>query len=254
MPAVNPGELQLIRAGRRATEESQRDEPASHTDPNNSNPYRVDSSLKVNQQNGLLSIMLSPAMLFCAGNKSAVPADTCSLPVGSQRFFRRRARFPWHSQATFKDSYCRNTGGMPVWWNADRLDLAAHRRPADSAVAESVQVHSVPAQFLSWRPWFVEAGVAVGLLTLGAFFAALAGPCAFAATIDIGGSQVPQVFGLMNIVGNLAAAACPVIVGKLFQVTANWNLILAVCRCLFHWGGTVGYWSTLDRNEGLRRT
>ena len=75
--------------------------------------------------------------------------------------------------------------------------------------------------------WFVQsAALAVVLLTLGAFFAALAGPCALAATIDIGGSRVPQVFGVMNMCGNLAAAACPVLVGKLFQWTANWNLVL----------------------------
>lgn len=75
--------------------------------------------------------------------------------------------------------------------------------------------------------WFVEnAWLAMALLTLGAFFAALAGPAAFAATIDIGGARVPQVFGLMNMVGNFAAAACPSVIGKLFEVTANWNLVL----------------------------
>lgn len=75
--------------------------------------------------------------------------------------------------------------------------------------------------------WFVQSvPLAVGLLALGAMFAALAGPCAFAATIDIGGTKVPQVFGLMNMCGNFAAAACPVLVGLLFQWTANWNLVL----------------------------
>lgn len=75
--------------------------------------------------------------------------------------------------------------------------------------------------------WFVQSAVlAVALLSLGSFLAALAGPCAFAATIDIGGPRVPQVFGLMNMVGNLAAAACPILVGWLFQWTSNWNLVL----------------------------
>lgn len=75
--------------------------------------------------------------------------------------------------------------------------------------------------------WFVEnATLAVALLALGAFFAALAGPAALSATIDIGGSRVPQVYGLMNMCGNFAAAACPVLVGGLFDWTANWNLVL----------------------------
>ncbi len=75
--------------------------------------------------------------------------------------------------------------------------------------------------------WFVEdAYLAIVMLTLGSFFAALAGPCAFATTIDIAGPRVPQVFGLMNMCGNFAAAACPVLIGKFFQATENWNLVL----------------------------
>ena len=66
------------------------------------------------------------------------------------------------------------------------------------------------------------------LMALGALFAAVAGPCAFAATIDIGGNRVPQVFGLMNMCGNLAVAVCPVLVGALFERTENWNVVLLV--------------------------
>ena len=71
-----------------------------------------------------------------------------------------------------------------------------------------------------------SAEIAVLLLALGAVFAAFAGPCAFATTIDIGGPRVPQVAGMMNMSGNVAAAACPVLVAKLFKSTENWNLIL----------------------------
>lgn len=77
--------------------------------------------------------------------------------------------------------------------------------------------------------WFVESTWgAVTLLAIGGLLAAVAGPCAMAATIDIGGNRVPQVFGLMNMCGNLAAATCPILVGKLFDWTANWNLVLLV--------------------------
>jgi ACS family glucarate transporter-like MFS transporter/ACS family D-galactonate transporter-like MFS transporter len=82
--------------------------------------------------------------------------------------------------------------------------------------------------------WFAEStGFAVFLLALSAFFAAFAGPCAFAATIDIGGPRVPQIAGLMNMSGNLAAAATPVLVGKLLQLTTNWNLVLLVFAGVF---------------------
>jgi ACS family glucarate transporter-like MFS transporter/ACS family D-galactonate transporter-like MFS transporter len=82
--------------------------------------------------------------------------------------------------------------------------------------------------------WFVQSTeVAVFLLALCAFCAASAGPCAFAATIDIGGPRVPQVAGMMNMSGNFAAAACPVLVGRLFQLTTNWNLILLLLAGVF---------------------
>jgi ACS family glucarate transporter-like MFS transporter/ACS family D-galactonate transporter-like MFS transporter len=82
--------------------------------------------------------------------------------------------------------------------------------------------------------WFVESTeAAVALLAIGNFLAAFAGPCAFAAAIDIGGKHVPQVAGMMNMCGNFAAAACPLLVAMLFQRTANWNLILLLFAGVF---------------------
>lgn len=236
-PAVNPGELELIRAGREATEAIKSDELVSHADPNDSNPYRVDSSLKVNQQNGLLSIMLSPAMLFLCGQQ------ICR--ASGYMFFA--SWFPTFLQETRKVSVAQSGylqglvfagtlagclfGGMLtdwIWRRTGGLRLSRSGVGAASLGACSLLILAA---------WFVKSPeLAVGLLTLGAFFAALAGPCAFAATIDIGGSRVPQVFGLMNMVGNLAAAACPVIVGKLFQMTANWNFVLLLFAGVYFTG------------------
>lgn len=88
------------------------------------------------------------------------------------------------------------------------------------------------AMFLA--AWWVErAEIAVLLLAIGNFAAAFAGPSAFAATIDIGGRRVPQVAGLMNMIGNIAAGACPVVVGRLFRATDNWNFILLLFAGIF---------------------
>jgi MFS transporter, ACS family, D-galactonate transporter len=73
-----------------------------------------------------------------------------------------------------------------------------------------------------------SALMAVALIDLGAFAAALAGSCAYVTTIDIGRKHVPAVFGLMNMSGNLAAAATPVVIGYVFYSTSNWNIVLAV--------------------------
>lgn len=99
--------------------------------------------------------------------------------------------------------------------------------------------------------WFVEnTSVAVGLLTLGAFFAALAGPCAFSATMDIGGDYVPQVFGLMNMTGNFAAAACPVFIGYLFSKTENWTLVLLVFSGIYFLGSIS--WMFVDSSRKIQ--
>ena len=96
--------------------------------------------------------------------------------------------------------------------------------------------------------WFVESTeLAVLLLALGAFCAALAGPCAFAATIDIGGPRVPQVAGMMNMCGNIAAAACPVLVGNLFEVSENWNLILLLFAAVFLTGAICWFFVNTQR-------
>lgn len=93
--------------------------------------------------------------------------------------------------------------------------------------------------------WFVESTLlAVMLLALGALFAALAGPCAFSATIDIGGEHVPQVFGLMNMMGNFSAAACPILVAELFQLTSNWTLVLLVFAAIYLVGACS--WALVD--------
>ncbi|MFT4588437.1 MAG: ACS family D-galactonate transporter-like MFS transporter [Candidatus Binatia bacterium] len=93
--------------------------------------------------------------------------------------------------------------------------------------------------------WTVESvNLAVALLALGSFFAALAGPCAYTATIDVGGRHVPQVFGLMNMCGNLSAAACPILVGYLFSRTENWNLVLLVFAAVYFTGAIC--WAFID--------
>jgi ACS family glucarate transporter-like MFS transporter/ACS family D-galactonate transporter-like MFS transporter len=99
--------------------------------------------------------------------------------------------------------------------------------------------------------WLVESTeVAVFLLALATFCAACAGPSAFATTIDIGGPRVPQVAGMMNMIGNFAAGACPVLVGGLFQFTENWNLILLLFAGVFFLGAIC--WLFVNPRRSIR--
>ncbi|NNE91281.1 MAG: MFS transporter [Verrucomicrobiales bacterium] len=99
--------------------------------------------------------------------------------------------------------------------------------------------------------WFVKSvAVAATLLAVGAFMAALAGPAGYTSAIDIGGQRVPQVFGLMNMSGNLAAAASPALVGFLFTKTENWNLILLIFAAVYFAGAICWVFVKPERKVG----
>jgi ACS family glucarate transporter-like MFS transporter len=80
--------------------------------------------------------------------------------------------------------------------------------------------------------YFVHsAGAAVGIITAGNLLGTLAGPCAYAVTIDVGGRSTPIVFGAMNMTGNLGAAAFPVVFAA--GVTrAGWEPMLLLLAAL----------------------
>lgn len=94
------------------------------------------------------------------------------------------------------------------------------------------------------NPW-----LAVSVIALGAFCSSLAGPCAYAASIDLGGNHVASVFAVMNMAGNVGAILLPVAVPRLVAATGNWHLALllfagvhlagAVCWLFINPEGTI---------------
>ena len=91
-----------------------------------------------------------------------------------------------------------------------------------------------------------DAGPAVMLMAAGAFFAAISGPCAFAATIDMGGKHIPQVFALMNMSGNFSAAACPILIAAFVDATDNWNLVVVLFAAVYLAGAAC--WAFVNPN------
>lgn len=226
-PAVNLSELEMIRAGRVASSANLQSSQTHDTDPSDENPYHVDASLDAVVSSGLMSIMLSPAMFFLCGQQICRASGYMFFASWFPTFLQKTRGISVAQSGYLQGLVFAGTltgcifGGMLTDWIWRRTGGLRLSRSGVGAVSLGA------CSLLILAAWFVKSPeLAVGLLALGSFFAALAGPCAFAATIDIGGSRVPQVFGLMNMVGNFAAAACPVIVGKLFQATANWNLVL----------------------------
>ncbi|NQV26581.1 MAG: MFS transporter, partial [Rhodopirellula sp.] len=99
---------------------------------------------------------------------------------------------------------------------------------------------------LVFSAWFVQdATVATIVISAGAFCAAVAGPCAYASTMDMGGKNVALVFSWMNMIGNFGAGLLPWIVPRfrtLVEDTAalnklcggnSWNAVLILFGAMF---------------------
>ena len=103
----------------------------------------------------------------------------------------------------------------------------------------------VSSAILLFAAFFTASGTfTMVFITGSAFLAAVAGPCGYTITIDMGGKHVPTVFGAMNMVGNLGAALCPLLVARIVDWTGNWNdplLLFGTISLL-----AAGCWGMLD--------
>ena len=105
---------------------------------------------------------------------------------------------------------------------------------------------------LTLAAYFVhDAWLAVLLMAVGAFFAAISGPCTLAACIDMGGKHIPQVFGMVNMFGNFSAAACPILVAAFVEATGSWNLVVVLFGAVYLAGA--GCWAFVNPNVKVTR-
>lgn len=203
--SVNESELQLIQSGR----ETSSIEAASH------------------EPTPWVSIATNPTIWFLCGQQMCRAAGYMFFASWFPTFLQKTRGVSVEDSGSLQALVFAGTlaGSLSGGWLVDQI----WRRTANLRLSRSGigGLALLGCALLILAAWFVQdVTLAVVLLTLGAFCAALAGPCAISATIDIGGNHVPQVFGLVNMAGNLAAAACPILVGALFQWTAAWHLVL----------------------------
>ncbi len=112
-------------------------------------------------------------------------------------------------------------GGLLVDWVFNRTKSVRLSRQVIGIVAMLAC-----AGFIFAAYFVQETMAAVSLITAGSFCAALAGPCGYSITIDKGGDHVAIVFSTMNMMGNIGAAICPVVVARLVTLTGSWDLVL----------------------------
>ena len=100
--------------------------------------------------------------------------------------------------------------------------------------------------------WFTEPVAQVVFLTLGYFLVTLASPCAYAITMDVGGRNLPLIFGAMNMVGNFGAAAVTGIVPWFNQLTPEtWAASLAMLIGIHAIAGIL--WIVIDSRRSLEK-
>lgn len=75
----------------------------------------------------------------------------------------------------------------------------------------------IPVLFVASAEWQVF------FFMIGYFVATLAAPCAYALSMDVGGKNLPVVFGAMNMVGNFGAAAMLQAVPLVKDSFNTWN-------------------------------
>ena len=69
---------------------------------------------------------------------------------------------------------------------------------------------------------------AVAIISLGSFWAAVAGTASYTLTIEMAGKHVATVFAVMNMSGNVGAWIFPILVPRLLKLPGGWDLVMTV--------------------------
>ncbi|MCX7701551.1 MAG: MFS transporter, partial [Gemmataceae bacterium] len=110
-------------------------------------------------------------------------------------------------------------------------DWILHRLRNQWLARNGVAVFSLGSGSVCFLALFLvdEALPQVFCLTIGYFLVTFASPCAYALTMDLGGKNLPLVFGAMNMVGNFGAAAVTGVVPWLNRLTPDtWTASLVM--------------------------
>lgn len=92
--------------------------------------------------------------------------------------------------------------------------------------------------------------VAMIMIGAGAFCQAMAAPCTFAVTIEVGGSWLPKLYSSMNMSGNIGAWLCPLAVDQFVEFTnETWELV-PVFFCGIYIASAL-CWIFINPNRGI---
>ncbi len=134
-------------------------------------------------------------------------------------------------------------GGSLGGWLWDRLERMTGGDKRASRQWPAIACHSLCGGLILFAQQVVDPVRAVALIAMGSFLFALASPCSYAVSMDLGGRRAATLFATMNMCGNIGAAICPVVVATIVE-SQGWNAVLPFFAGLYF--ATAGCWMLLD--------
>lgn len=107
----------------------------------------------------------------------------------------------------------------------------------------------VCAAFVLCAYYIRQPLLAVLVISLGSFFAAIGGPCAYSVSIDMGGRHVAIAFATMNMIGNLGAFLFIRLVPNIIEWTGSWDGVLVLFGALYLVAAV--FWALLNPNRQI---
>lgn len=248
-----------------------RDTPATHAGVNESERALIEAGRQPATANAatvaLAAIALSlPLWLLCAQQSMRAGANryldqwlsTYLQEVPLQHISDERERQATANHLTAFPLYIGVISGPIGGFLSDRiLRRTGNRRMARNGVAAV----SLGLAMICYLPIFFidDAVTQIVFFTLGTFVSTFAAPCAYALSMDVSGKNLPVVFGAMNMVGNLGAAAITGIVPDVNRLFGGWPASLAmfvgihaialVCWLLLNPNRTIGERAAMETSS-----
>ncbi len=217
--SVNPQELALIE-GPTPRAETQPPSTAIQAGPP---PAKLEPAAEAPEPTPWGAILTSPAMWWICGQQFFRAAAYMFFATWFPTYLQEqrgltRAEAAWLTSLPFWGVV---VGGLVGGAIADWILVRTGSRRLSR---QGLAIFSMAAAASTTGLTFAAESIALValLFTASAFFAALAGPCGYTITIDMGGRHVTTVFSMMNMAGNIGAMIFPVVVPYLVLERSDW--------------------------------
>jgi ACS family glucarate transporter-like MFS transporter len=196
-----------------------------------------------------LELIHGPAAKTSAPRASGAPGDESSIwlsltlwGIAGQQFFRACAAvlyitwFPGYLERTYKIGIEQVGifGSLPLWvmlggaiLGGVLSDRVTNRSGSRTVGRKGFALVCTAAGGLSMLvvAWLPDLREAIVMICVSTLLTALAGPCAYAVSLDTGGHRAGKVFATMNMAGNIGAMLFPLAMTRFVKWYGDWSCL-----------------------------